>query len=134
MTYLVDTNVISELSRRAPDHGVLAWAGGVTRLAVSVISVDEVFFGLAWRPNARVLDWMEAFFQRHEVLTISEAIARRGGELRGQLAARGIVRHQADMLIAATAQARQLTLVTRNTRDFENCGIGLLNPFSGRGS
>ena len=33
--------------------------------------VDEVFFGLAWRPNPRVLDWMEAFFQRHEVLTIS---------------------------------------------------------------
>ena len=43
---------------------------------------------------------------------------------------RGIVRDQADMLIAATAQVHQLTLVTRNTRDFEGCGIGLLNPFS----
>ena len=130
MTFLVDTNIISELSRRSPDHGVLAWAGGVTQLAVSVISVDEVFFGLAWRPNPRVLGWMEAFFQRHDVLTISEAIARRAGELRGQLAARGVVREQADMLIAATAQAHQLTLVTRNTKDFENCGIGLLDPFS----
>jgi toxin FitB len=54
----------------------------------------------------------------------------RAGALRGQLAARGLVRHQADMLIAATAQAHQLTLVPRNIRDFEDCGIGLLNPFS----
>jgi len=122
VTFLVDTNIISKLSRRSPDHGVLAWAGGVTQLAVSVISVEEVFFGLAWRPNPRVLYWMEAFFQRHEVLMISEAIARR------------VVREQADMLIAATAQAHQLTLVTRNTKDFENCGIGLLSPFSDTGS
>ncbi len=76
---------------------------------------------------------MEAFFQRHEVLPISQNIARSGGELRGQLTARGIVREQADMLIAATAQAHQLTLVTRNPRDFEHCGIGLLDPFSERG-
>lgn len=132
MTYLVDTNVISELTRRLPNHGVLTWAAGVNQVAVSAISVDEVFFGLAWRPNARVRDWMEAFFQRHDVLPISEAIARGAGELRGQLAALGSVRHQADMLIAATAQVHQLTLVTRNTKDFERCGIGLLNPFSER--
>ena len=130
MSYLVDTNVISELCRRKPDQGVLGWAGGVTRLAISVVSVEEIFFGLAWRPNARVLAWMETFFQRHEVLPVSRNIARSGGELRGRLTARGIVREQADMLIAATAQAHQLTLVTRNTRDFESCGIGLLNPFS----
>jgi len=130
VTYLVDTDVISELSRREPDHGVLAWAGGVTRFYVSVISVDEIFFGLAWRPNARVLGWMEAFFQRHEVLAISKTIARRGGELRGQLAARGNLRHQADMLIAEPALTHRLPLVTRNTRDFDGCSIGLLNPFS----
>lgn len=129
MTCLVDTNVISELYRRQPDLGVLAWASTVTRYAVSVISVDEVFFGLAWRPNARVLTWMEGYFERHEVLAVSPVIARRAGELRGQLAVRGLVRHQADMLIAATAQVHQLTLVTRNVRDFEGCGIGLLNPF-----
>ena len=98
-----------------------------------MISVDEIYFGLAWRPNARILTWMEAFFDRHEVVAISETIAHHGGELRGQLAARGIARQQADMLIAATAQAHQLTLVTRNTRDFEQCGIGLLNPFNANG-
>lgn len=77
---------------------------------------------------------MEALIQRHEVLSISQGIARRGGELRRQLAARGVVRKQADMLIAATAQTHPLTLVTRNTRNFENCGISLLNPLSDSGS
>ena len=53
--------------------------------------------------------------------------------MRGRLAARGVVREQADMLIAAIAQVHQLTLVTRNTRDFEFCGIALLNPFADGG-
>jgi hypothetical protein len=134
VNYLADTNIISELSRPRPNAGVLAWAQHISRLAISVISVDEIFFGLAWHPNARVRGWMEGFFQRHEVLAIDEGVARRADELRGQFVARGIVRGQADMLIAATAQAHQLTLVTRNTRDFEGCGIGLLNPFSAGGS
>jgi predicted nucleic acid-binding protein len=97
---------------------------------VSVISVEEILFGLSRRPNARVLGWMEGFFQRREVLPVSQAIAHRSGELSGQLAARGSVREQADMLVAATAQVHQLTLVTRNTLDSDGCGIGLLNPFS----
>lgn len=130
MGYLIDTCVLSELARRKPDPAVIAWAGGVTRLAISVITIDEIHFGLARRPNERVRAWIEAFFQRHPVLEVTTAIARRAGELRGALAARGSVRHQADMLIAATAQAHQLTLVTRNTKDFEQCGIGLLNPFN----
>jgi toxin FitB len=133
VSYLLDTNVISELARSKPDPGVVAWASGVTRLALSVITVDEIHFGLAWRPNERIRAWVEAFFQRHPILDVTAPIALRAGELRGTLAARGSVRHQADMLIAATAQAHQLTLVTRNTRDFEACGMGLLNPFSDAG-
>ena len=46
MAYLVDTNFISELCRREPDRGVLTWTAGVTRYAVSVISVDEIAFGI----------------------------------------------------------------------------------------
>jgi predicted nucleic acid-binding protein len=50
--------------------------------------------------------------------------------MRGKLRNQGKTRSQADMLIAATAQIHQLTLVTRNIRDFEDCDILLLNPFT----
>lgn len=130
VSYLVDTNIISELCQLKPNPGVLDWAARIERHLISVISVEEIFFGLAWRPSIRLHTWMEHYFQRHEIVPITEPIGRRAGELRGQFAMHGIVREQADMLIAATAQVHALTLVTRNIRDFEGCGIGLLNPFS----
>lgn len=130
MTYLVDTNVIGELTRPAPNAGVLRWAEGVGRHAVSAVSVEEIWFGIARRPSARLHVWMDGYLTRQEVLPVTDSIARRAGELCGQLSLRGVTRLQSDMLIAATAQLHGLTLVTRNTRDFEGCGIGILNPFS----
>lgn len=62
------------------------------------------------------------------MLPITAAIAREAGELRGQLQTQGKPRTQADLLIGATAKIHQFTLVTRNARDFEGCGIVLLNP------
>ena len=131
---LADTNVISELMRRQPNPGALAWRdradamhGSVT---ISVVTVDEIFYGLQRKPNAALLAWFDGFMAHNQVLDISETIARRAGEMRGLLAARGQVRSQADMLIAATAQVHALTLVTRNVRDFDGCGIAVLNPFS----
>lgn len=130
MSYLVDTNIISELTRPSPDAGIVRWAKGVERHSLSAISVDEIWFGITRRPTVRLHTWMENYFQRHEILPVTAVIARRAGELRGDLSKHGIIRQQADMLIAATAQLHGLTLVTRNTRDFEGCGIGLLNPFT----
>lgn len=127
---LIDTNIISELSRRQPDPAVLAWAAGITEFRFSVVSLEEIAFGLSWRPNPKIQAWIEGFFSRHAALPITSDIARRAGNLRGRLAAQGRSRTQADMLIAATALAHGLTLVTRNTRDFEGCGVALLNPFS----
>ncbi len=130
VSYLVDTNIISELFRPAPNAGVVQWAERVERHYLSAISVEEIWFGVARRPTARLLEWMGSYFSRHEILPVNATIAQRAGELRGQLSTRGITRMQADMIIAATAQIHGLMLVIRNTRDFEDCGIGLLNPFS----
>jgi len=132
---LVDTNILSELMRPQPNAGVLNWLQGRERvnprLTISVVTVDEIMFGLSWHPTARLRSWFDAFVQRHAVLPITSDIARRAGELRGQLQASGQTRTQADMLIAATAQIHALTIVTRNVRDFDGCGIGVLNPFTG---
>jgi len=128
---LVDTNVVSELMRPAPDANVAAWAARQARFALSVISLEEVFYGLGVRKNARLSDWFERFVATHcDVLPVSLRVARRCAGLRAELSKKGRLRTQADLLIAATAAEHDLVLVTRNERDFSGCGIRVLNPFA----
>lgn len=130
MNQLVDTNVISELTRRRPNPGVEAWADRSARWVLSAITVEEIFYGLSRTPNERIQRWFEMFLtEKCDVMSVTETIAVVGGRLRGRLGAAGQTRTQADMLIGATALVHQQTLVTRNVRDFEGCGIALLNPF-----
>jgi toxin FitB len=141
---LVDTNIISELMRARPDPNVLNWmadqqsrarlaTAGAPRWNVSVITVEEIQYGLACvserRPMLQLIEWFEHFLGGHEVVPITASIARRAGLLRGRLQSKGRTRTQPDMLLAATALEHGMTLVTRNVRDFEDCGIGLWNPF-----
>lgn len=131
---LVDTSVISELMRRQPSADVVSWIHAIDAisgtLSLSAVTVDEIVYGLSRRPNPAKLVWFDRFVNRHHVVDVTETIARRAGEMRALLAARGQVRSQADMLIAATAQVHALALITRNVRDFDGCGIAVLNPFS----
>ena len=128
--YLCDTNVLSELARPRPNAGVLEWARSVPGVYLSSITVEEVFYGLSWKPRPKTLGWFEGFVEDFcVVLPVDERISRAGGALRGRLRAAGETRTQADMLIAATALVHETTLVTRNVRDFEGCGVTVLDPF-----
>jgi predicted nucleic acid-binding protein len=131
VTFLCDTNIISELVRPQPNPGVIVWSQQISSISISVITLEEIAYGLAAKPNARVQAWFEEFLQsKCKIFPITVEIAQRSGELRGQLRTQGKPRSQADILIAATAQINQLTLVTRNIRDFGDCNILLLNPFT----
>jgi hypothetical protein len=134
MMQLADTNIVSELMRKRPDPGVLAWREMVDamygHITMSAVTVDEIMYGLARKQDAGLQAWFDGFMSRNQVLTVTQTIACRAGEMRAMFSLRGVVRSQADMLIAATAQVHALTLVTRNVRDFDGCGIALLNPFS----
>ena len=132
--HLADTNIVSELTRKRPDPGALAWREMVDtmygQIIVSAVTVDEVMYGLARTQDAGLQAWFDGFIGRNKVLPVTQTIACRAGEMRAMFSMRGQVRSQADMLIAATAQVHALTLVTRNVRDFDGCGIAVLNPFS----
>ena len=129
VTCLVDLGVLRELSAADPDPGVTAWSNGVSRVALSAVTLEEMEYWLASRPNARVREWADRFFVQHaEVLPVSAEIARRAGALRGSLEASGRGRTRATMLIAATAAHHGLTLVTRHPRAFDGCGVAVLDP------
>ena len=129
---LADTNVISEFGKSTPDGQVMRWLESVQLMAISAVTLEEAHFGLAWQPNTRKLALFNALVERlHAVYPITPAIAQRGGVLRGQFQAQGIVRSAPDMLIAATAIEHQLVLATRNVRDFIGCGVQVVNPFDG---
>ena len=91
--HLVDTNVLSELARPRPNARVVAWARTVARVSLSVITLEEIQFGLAWRPNARIQSWFDTFVRDHcEIRPVTAEIAVAAGQMRGRLAVRGAAR------------------------------------------
>lgn len=131
---LVDTNVISEASRPRPSAKVMRWLTEQEAIHLSVVTLEELTFGIARaKPvtGPRLARWLDALLNARPILLdVTPAIARASGELRAARGARGRRVAQADMLIAATALAHGLTLVTRNIRDFEGCGVSVFNPFA----
>lgn len=128
--YLCDTNVLSELAKSRPNPGVVSWLDSVGKLNLSVITVEELYFGLSWRPNPRIAAWLDTLLADCNILPVTTQIAREAGELRGSLQALGKPRTQSDLLIAATARHHAYVLATRNVRDFTDCGVSVLDPFA----
>lgn len=107
MSYICDKNIISELTRPMPNRGVTAWSDTVTSINLSVITIEEIYYGLTAKPNARIQQWLENFLTTHcQILPITLEIAKCSGELRGFLRTQGKPRSQADIFIAATARIR----------------------------
>ena len=139
MNYLLDTNVLSEVRRPVPDSNVLAWLDQVDedRVYLSVISIAEIARGIALLDDGRrkheLAIWLEhelpARFESR-ILDLDAPTALLWGRLTGDAKREGRGLSVMDGWIAAIAKRHGLTLVTRNTKDFEGTGIELLDPWS----
>ena len=139
MRLLLDTNVLSEVTRPAPDARVLDWLDRLDedRSFISVISIAEIRRGVALMDEGRKRDALAEWLARdlpqrfeQRVLPVDEPVALAWGDLMGLAKRRGRGLSSMDGLIAATAIARELTLATRNTKDFEGFGLELLDPWT----
>jgi len=128
--YLLDTNIISELVKPDPNEGVILWAKKNIIFCLSVVTIEEILYGLSKKPNKKIQSLLEEVLSKTPVLPITKEIAYYAGKQRGTLAKLGSTRTQADMLISASAILNNLTLVTRNVKDFSGTDTVLLNPFS----
>lgn len=135
MSYLIDTNVLSELRRKQPDDNVVRWLEKrpPTTLFLSALTIGELRKGIELMPEGgrkrSYLDWLEVELPRFfsgRVLAIEESVADCWGRLVAQA---GRALPAIDSLLAATALTHGLTLVTRNERDFRHPGLDIINPW-----
>lgn len=138
MSYLLDTCVVSELMRPVPAAQVGAWLEAYAHAPtfLSVLTVGEIAQGIAkLSESARktaLTDWFhQAVLPNYQgrILDFDGDVALRWGVLRGDLMRVGRMPPVIDSMLAATALRHGLTLVTRNTRDFEAFGIALIDPW-----
>ena len=134
MTYLVDANVLSEPTKPAPSSKVIDWLSANQRnLVVDSIILGELCIGVLALPRGRkrtqLEQWFEALVQTIDCLPWDATISRRWAKLVVDLKQKGETMPLLDGMIAATALQHELTIATRNTRDFKKAGVKALNPF-----
>jgi predicted nucleic acid-binding protein len=136
--FLLDTNIVSELSRLRVEPKVESWVAAqkLGALRISVVTVGEMEKGFTTMSDpqrrARLESWLERKLTElfsGQVLPVTQAVAKRWGSFDGlrQMAGRPLA--VPDGMIAATAMEHGLTMVTRNVKDFEGLGLTILNPW-----
>lgn len=140
MSFLLDTNVVSEWTKPRPDPGVVKWLSEADEDAtyISVITLAELRNGIERLPPSfrrqRLDIWLtEEIPIRFEtrILPIEASVAHVWGRMTAQRAAAGHPISVMDGFVAAIAARHDLALVSRNIRDFEGLGLRLIDPWTG---
>jgi len=138
VSYLLDTNVISEWTKSRPDAGVVAWLDGAEEdaLYLSVLTFAEVRLGIELLPDGRKRERIAAWLdhdlaERFEgrIIDVDRDIAEAWARLIARGRAVGARPPVLDAFLAATALVRGMTLVTRNERDVARLEVPVLNPW-----
>lgn len=138
MKALLDTCVISELVSRQPDLHVVEYVDSLDPedIYLSVITIGEIVKGIEKLPRSRrktdLQLWLKedllVRFEGNILMLDTEALVK-WGVLMAHLEATGRIMPAIDSLIAATALAKKMTIVTRNVSDFEGSGVEILDPW-----
>jgi toxin FitB len=131
--FLVDANVLSEATKPTPDERVVEWLGhNEPDLAVDPIILGEIRFGILLLPRGRRRSRLELWFedgvQRLQCIPWEAATGLRWAELLAVLRVEGRAMPIKDSLIAGTALAHDLAVVTLNRRDFDAAGVVVVDP------
>jgi len=138
VSFLLDTNVVSEWVKPKPDPAVAAWLAEIDedRAFLSVVTLAEIRHGVERLPNGGRRDRLDQWLQHDlllrfesRILPIDAAVADAWGRVVARRAATGRPIGTMDAFIAATAQTHDLVLVTRNIPDFEGSVATLVNPW-----
>jgi predicted nucleic acid-binding protein len=138
LSFLLDTNVISEWVKPQPHAGVIRWLADADedRVFISVITIAEVRGGLERMPKGRRRDRIAAWLSEDlavrfegRVVPVDAAIAQEWGVAVGLARDHGLNIGIMDAFLAATARSRGMTLVTRTPRDFRGLGVEVFDPW-----
>ncbi len=138
MRCLIDTCVVSELTKPKPNPELARWfaAEHAEALYLSAITIGEIRRGIAQlapgRRRAALMAWTDRLSRSFagRILPIDEAVAARWAEIAARAERSGKPKPLADGLIAATAVQHDLTVATRNVDDFEPFGVSIFNPWA----
>lgn len=139
---ILDTNVLSELMRPVPSTEVVDWFAGrpASGLFTTAVAQAEILFGLELMPKGKrragLGSAVEAMFEEDfagRILSFDTDAARMYAVIAASRRRLGRPMLEPDCQIAAIARSRGAILATRNTKDFEYCGISLLNPWKAAG-
>lgn len=135
---IVDTNIVSELMKPTPSKSVINWLNlqEASLLFITTITIAEISYGLHILPAGKRRDCLEEAFNnaisdafKHRILSFEENAAHMYGKIMGHRKGLGRPLSVADGQIAAIARIHGTAIITRNTRDFSDCGLELFNPF-----
>ena len=133
--FLLDTNVVSETAKQRPQPAVVEFMVTQTDSWLSVVVVHELAYGIMILDEGRRRDLMAAWLSQvvsdfsGRILSVDRQAAEFAASMRAQVHRDGRRLKIADALIAGTAMANDMAVVTRNVRDFDGLGVEIVNPW-----